>query len=237
MPLTTEMCPYCGEELKRMQLPGSTHFIRIQCECEGAVAARRAEMIERRSDVLRMAWEHTGVPKRYLNVKPDFASLDKLTDGHGLYIFGVRGVGKTHHACEILKAYVAKNTSSAGWCSSRFISASKWLDGISECYGKWNASAEDAFQTAANTGLLVFDDFGKVSRVSEWSLSKLFRLVDERYCEMKPTVFTSKYSLSQLAERFDAIDPESSGDMISRIRETCERIEMSGSDLRLGKSA
>lgn len=233
MQSTIETCPHCGEPLRRYQIPNSSHFMYIQCECEGAVNARKQEHIEHRSDVLRKAWERTGVPRRYLNVMPNFASAEKLADGRGLYIYGQRGVGKTYNACAILKGYVAKHTSDSGWCSARFISANRWLDSIQESYGKWGASAENAFQVAAGTGLLVIDDFGKTSRVSEWSLSRLFRLIDERYGDMKPTIITSKYSLSQLAERFDAVDPETSGDLISRIREMCERFEMTGVDRRL----
>lgn len=233
MQTTTEYCPYCGEELKKYRIPNSSHFMTITCDCEGSVKARKSEYVEHKANLLRSAWERTGVPKRYLDVLPDYASAAKLVDGYGVYLYGPRGVGKTHKACEILKAHVAKNTSDSGWCSARFVSANKWLDSIQECYGRWNSSAEEQFQRAAGTGLLVIDDFGKVSRTSEWALGKLFRLVDERYNAMKPTIFTSKYSLSQLAEKFDAVDPETSGDLISRICEMSERIQMTGVDRRI----
>lgn len=238
MPNTIEYCPHCGCELKRYAIPtlggGREHFVTIECECEGAVAERKSQYVEHKSDLLRNAWERTGVPRRYWDVMPDFAGLKRLEDGHGLYIYGDRGVGKTHSAAAILKAYVARNTSESGWCSARFTTAIRWLDEIQETFGRWNSSAEDVFQRAAGTGLLVVDDFGKLnSRASEWSLGRLFRLVDERNTAKLPTIFTSKYALSALASRFDAVDPETSGDMISRIRETCERIHMTGADRRI----
>lgn len=231
---TIDVCPYCGELLGRYQIPNSSHFMTLECECSGAVAARKREYVDHRSSLLHNAWEKTGVPRRYLDVEPDYESLEKLEDGHGLYIYGTRGVGKTHSACSILKAYVSRNTSSSGWCAARFMTAIGWLDRIQETYGVRGASAEDTFQRAAGTGLLVIDDFGKLNaRASDWSLGRLFRLVDERNSAKLPTIFTSKYSLSRLAEMFDAVNPETSGDMISRIRETCERIEMTGADRRL----
>ena len=181
-----------------------------------------------------MAWERTGVPKRYLDVEPDYEAIKGLEDGIGLYLYGTRGVGKTYAACAALKGYVSRHTNDSGWCSARFISANRWLDSIQETFGRWNASAEDAFQKAAGTGLLVIDDFGKLnSKVNDWALGKLFSLVNERYSDMRPTIFTSKYSLSQLAEKFDAVDRETSGDMISRIREMCRGVEMTGVDRRL----
>lgn len=232
---TTDVCPFCGNPFQKYRIPNSNHYLTIECECDGAKEARRAEYVEQRSSLLRMAWERTGVPKRYWDVEPDYESLEKLEDGNGLYIYGTRGVGKTHSACAILKAYVSRNTSKSGWCAARFVTAIGWLDKIQETYGIRGASAEDAFQRAAGTGLLVIDDFGKLnSRASDWSLGRLFRLVDERNTAKLPTIFTSKYSLSRLAEMFDAVNPETSGDMISRIRETCERVEMTGADRRLG---
>jgi len=239
MQSTIELCPYCGNELRKQPIPslgggGTVHYMNVQCDCDGARAARRAEYRERRGDLLRMAWENTGVPRRYWDVRPDYDGLERVRDGHGLYIYGSRGVGKTHSAAAILKAYVSRNTSEAGWCQARFISANRWLDEIHDAFGRRNVSAEDVFMRAAGTKLLVLDDFGKInSRASEWSVGRLFRLVDERNSAMLPTIFTSKYSLSALADRFSAVDPETAGDMISRIRETCERIEMSGEDRRL----
>jgi DNA replication protein DnaC/primosomal protein DnaI len=174
------------------------------------------------------------VPKRYLEVEPDYSHIDDLENGLGTYLYGTRGVGKTYSACAMLKAYVARHTNDSGWCSARFVSANAWLDSIQETFGRWNSSAEEAFQRAAGTGLLVIDDFGKLnSKANDWALSRLFRLVDERYSDMRPTIFTSKYSLSQLAERFSAVDPETSGDLISRIRETCRGVPMTGADRRL----
>lgn len=238
MPNTTEYCPHCGEEIRRYRIPslggGRARYVNVECECEGARAERKARYVEHKSDVLRAAWERTGVPRRYLDVPTDYEGLGRLEGGRGLYIYGTRGVGKTYSAASILKAYVARNTSDAGWCSARFTTTIRWLDEIQETFGRWNASAEDAFRRAAGSKLLVIDDFGKLnSRASEWGLSRLFRLVDERNSAMLPTIFTSKYSLSALARRFDAVDPETSGDMISRIRETCDRVEMTGEDRRL----
>lgn len=240
---TTEVCPHCGERLRTYAIPamygGREHFMTIKCECEGAVRERRELEIRRRSGGLRAAWERTGVPKRYLDVAPDFARMEALTDGRGLYIFGDRGNGKTKAACSVLKAYVARHTSESGWCSARFMSASRWLDSIQDTYGRWSASAEDAFQRAAGVNFLVLDDIGKVgSRVSEWSVGKLFRLVDERYNDKKTTVFTSRYKLSGLAQRLAVEgDDETPGDMVSRIRETCEAIPMMGRDYRIGNGA
>lgn len=208
------------------------------CSCEGFVSEYVERSRGRRREALTRAWEGTGVPAEYRDVTPDFERLDRidLEGGGGLYLHGRRGTGKTHDACRVLKAYVARNASEDGWCSARFVPVLDWLDRMQDAYHKWSWSAEDEYQRAAGTGLLVLDDIGKTnSRVSDWTIGKLFRLVDDRYRSRRPTIFTSKYGLGELAERLAVDgDADKSGDMVSRIRQRCERVGYDGPDRRLG---
>lgn len=232
-----DVCPFCGKRLEKYRIPslhgGEGRLVTVMCECEGAIEERTRRERADRARVLRTAWERTGVPKRYLDVKPDFKTLMEMEDGKGLYIYGTRGTGKTHAACAILKAYVSRHTSEAGWCSARFISTAAWLDSIQDTYGRFSSS-EDAFQRAAGVKFLVLDDIGKVtSRVSDWSAGKLFRLVDERNGGKRLTVFTSRYQLADLASRMSTYeDRETAGDMVSRIAEMSTPVVMNGPDLR-----
>lgn len=235
---TSDACPMCGRPRERYMIPGlfggCRHWQVMPCECEAE--AERLERRDRRAEQLRKAWEKTGVPKRYLDVTPDFESLGMLEGGRGIYMHGNRGNGKTHHACEVLKAYVSRNTGRSGWCNARFVSAPRWLDAIRDTYGSRWSSSEDAFQTAAGVDLLVLDDFGKVdSGVPTWAVSKLFNLVSERYNDMRPTVFTSRYSLRELVNRLADGDDCSAGDMASRIAETCSMLRFDGEDRRLAR--
>lgn len=238
---TPDVCPYCGNPYPVFILPAlfgaKQRTIRARCSCDGAMAEEARVARAERQKLLRSAWERTGVPKAYLDVEADKAGLAllDLAEGNGLYLHGERGTGKTQAACALLKAYVARNTSDAGWCSARFFSAPRWLDSIQEAYGKWGASAEDAFYRAAGVDFLVFDDIGKLnSNATAWAVGKLFELVDERYCEKRPTVFTSKFDIPSLAMALSVNGSvDVSGDIVSRIRQRCEPVLFEGPDRRL----
>lgn len=238
----TTRCPFCGREYPKIVIPS---FMGIPervvtsrtCDCPDFLKDKAMRKRDERQEQLKAAWKRTGVPLDYKDVHPNhelLGSID-LEAGHGLYLHGKRGTGKTTEACRVLKAYVATSTDDHGWCSARFVSALDWLDKMQDAYHHYSASAEDEFQRAAGVEFLVLDDMGKVnSRVSDWTLGKLFRLVDIRYRNRKPTIYTSKYSLGKLAERLTIdTDAESAGDMVSRINQRCRRIEYDGPDLRL----
>lgn len=217
---------------------GLPRVITSPCGCEGSMAEERERLRAERSETLRRAWERTGVPAEYLDVAPDSARLESLDldEGQGLYLHGTRGTGKTMVACAVLKAYVARNTDAGGWCSARFVSAPRWLSRMQDMMGRWGDSAEDEFQRAAGTGLLVFDDIGKISsRVSDWAVGKMFELVDARCSGRRPTIYTSKYDLGGLAERLELEDGdgETSGDIVSRIYRRSVRERFDGPDMRL----
>ena len=73
--------------------------------------------------------------------------------------------------------------------------------------------------------VLVIDDFG-VQRDSPWEQETLYNLIDARYEAEKFTIITSnnnpEKSLKELSE----------GRILSRIREMCRILELSGEDYR-----
>lgn len=241
---TARTCPHCGRPLPTFTIPAlhgrGTITLHGDCNCDKAVAEMEAELRRERSEALRSAWTSTGVPREYLGVSPDREALSSidLDAGNGLYLHGHRGTGKTTKACEILKAYVAGHTSERGWCSARFVSAPAWLDRMRDAYDRRGASAEEEFERASRTGFLVLDDLGKfTSRVTDWAVGKIFRLVDERWSERRPTVFTSKYSVSALSDRLmECGDTDTVGDIASRISGMCRSVRFDGPDRRLSRN-
>lgn len=231
-------CPHCGRELPTYRVPAAfgapERTLRGECGCEAAVAERARSARDARTAQLRTAWERTGVPAHYLGVEPDATHLATLEAGRGLYLWGPRGAGKTHAACRLLKAWVARHTSAEGWCSARFLTTVGWLDGISATYGT-RASAEEAYQRAAGARVLVLDDLGKLTASSSaHAVGKIFRLVDDRCTAHRPTVFTSQYDLARLAERLTAgADTETPDAIVSRVFESCEQVRLDGPDRRL----
>ena len=225
-------CPYCGKEYPLLRVRGlfgkDGRAIRsTRCGCDGEAEAERAAYVARRRVELGDAWAKTNVPRLFKGVTPDKDGL-RLIESRGIYISGPRGTGKTARACSILKAYVARNQE-GGYVSAKFISLPDWLASMRR---DWGSQEEDAYQRAAGVKLLVLDDIGK-GKPTAWAMERLFRLVDDRYANMRRTIYTSQYSLAELGRRC-AVDGdiETAEAMVSRIYQTCEGIELSGPDLR-----
>ena len=81
--------------------------------------------------------------------------------------------------------------------------------------------------------LLIIDDLGK-EQCSDWSMSILYSILNERYEDMKPTIITTNYSAEDLIR---ALTPKGYDDtkivaIISRLRETSTVITMAWEDYR-----
>lgn len=124
-------------------------------------------------------------------------------EGRGLYFYSdTKGSGKTMVACavanEILKAHDI---------SVKFISVTDYIELVK---AKDNCSRE-RIQSILEAGLLILDDVGAQVENKEWITTALFRLIDRRYTNHYPTIFTSNVRMEDLktderiAERIYAI--------------------------------
>lgn len=109
--------------------------------------------------------------------------------GMGLYIYSeTKGSGKTMLACcllnEITKRYV---------CSVKFINI---LDFI-EMTKKGADSGSEDVKAVYQAGLLVVDDIG-VQMAKEWIDTVLYRLINDRYANRLPTIYTSNLPVDGL---------------------------------------
>ncbi|WP_286080128.1 ATP-binding protein [Parablautia intestinalis] len=121
---------------------------------------------------------------RYIMRYPEFRK-----NGMGLYIHsGTKGSGKTMLACclinEIAKRYPG---------SVKFVNI---LDFLEMTKKGFNGDDEDV-RAIHQAGLLVVDDIG-VQMAKEWIDTVLYRLVNERYVNRLPTVYTSNVPVSRL---------------------------------------
>lgn len=231
---TCRTCPYCGKPYPTIKIPslfgaGSKTIQSAVCGCEGERAHESEEARRRLQADLTRAWHKTGVPKRYWDVQPDHDGLSDMEAAGGMYMTGRKGTGKTTKACEILKAYVRREQRD-GWVSARFMSVPDWLASLR---GRWGEQEEEGYQRAAVSKLLVLDDIGK-GNPTGWAIERLFRLIDERYNQMRPTIYTSQYNLGDLSDRLTIEgDLETADAIVSRIHETCKGVRFDGPDLRI----
>ena len=81
--------------------------------------------------------------------------------------------------------------------------------------------------------LLIIDDLGK-EQCSDWSMSTLYSILNDRYEDMKPTIVTTNYNADSLA---NALTPKGFDNtkivaIISRLRETSTVMTMAWADIR-----
>lgn len=115
---------------------------------------------------------------------------DFRNQGRGLYITSsAKGSGKTMLACcianEILKTHDI---------SVKFISVPDYIELI-------KAKDDDSrghIEAIREAGLLIFDDIGTQVENKDWITTALFRLIDRRYTNHYPTIFTSNVSMEEL---------------------------------------
>lgn len=113
--------------------------------------------------------------------------------GHGLYLTGSLGSGKTRLAASVLND-LARGGARGGvaWA------VAEWLEGLRRRYHDGGA---DEFEAQTRTAdILLLDDIG-AERVTDWVQERLFLLVDYRYRHSLPTLFTSNLHPDELADR------------------------------------
>lgn len=158
--------------------------------------------------------------KRYCEVAREV--LDK---GIGIYLFGSKGAGKSHlTACmanELMNNYYSV-------LYTNFSEISKY---IRSTFNKTTETEYDFLERLSNIDFLFIDDFGTelVTKNDQdlWLQEKVFEVINKRYNNNKPIIFTSNYSLRQLYEERGIADKT-----IDRINEMCEIMKLEGDSFR-----
>lgn len=165
------------------------------------------------------------IPPRYT-----YATTDR-TDVHGwvlhvltdprtapsLLVAGTTGTGKTHTAYAALRL-LSESATLGRWVATSTAS----LYGDLRPSGKRDTEA--AFAAFATAGVLLLDDLG-ATKNTEWTEEITYRLIDHRYVNCLPSIFTTNVRPSELAERL--------GDRTaSRLAEMCTRVVLEGDDRR-----
>ncbi len=134
----------------------------------------------------------------------------------GLFLLGAYGVGKTHLA-------VAVAASLADRCRVRFRTVPALLaEARSAIRGQRDAA--DPLLECCDVPLLLLDDLGQ-EKNSDWVWEQRFLLINYRYEQELPTVFTSNLAPEALQEKIG-------GAAMSRIWDMCAGVAIDGEDHR-----
>ncbi len=197
--------------------------------------------VRMRIDRINSIYARSGIDKKYRwRFFDSYDSIHKLASdakntaydmvkkfpnvGKGLFLWGNPGTGKTLLSSIILTELILRHA-----VEGRFIKISRTFfnrlratfNEESETYGEANRIEREL----AEVDVLVVDDFG-VQRDSPWESETLYNLVDARYEAEKFTIFTSNNN------PFKTLKELAGGRILSRIKEMCTIVEVSGPDYR-----
>lgn len=232
-----------------------------RCDCEKAVAFWKgwdakqekikkekelAEERELRKQKIESILGKSGIKKRYLSrtlesfkvtaenseafkIAVDYIKqFDKYSaQGKGLYLEGTCGTGKTHLAVAIALKLISKGVPVI--CKTSI----DILGDIKRCYERNSeVTEEEVLEAYKSVDLLIIDDLGK-EQTTEWSVPVLYSILNERYEALLPTIITTNYNTSALAEKLSAKgDTETAAAIISRFVESYKRVTMAWADYR-----
>ncbi len=138
-------------------------------------------------------------------------------DGSGLFLVGPWGTGKSHLAYAVLHELVkAGNPGMAA-------TVPDLMDDL-----RPGQEAEGKITILKNIDFLVLDDLG-AQKNTEWVTERIFVIVNARYADLRPTIYTSNSRLEEL-ERTPGW-----ARIIDRIIEACRVVKMDGSSYRKDK--
>ena len=224
-------CPLCDDSgWKTIDRDGRPVVVRCECWRQASaarlVAAARVPKRYQHCDLQAfLTYDNDGL-QRAVSACRRFAEQFPVVD-KGLFLVGPPGVGKSHLAVAVLKQAILTRGA-----RGLFYDVRELLRLIRSTYNPVVKTAEmDILRPVMDGDLLVLDDLG-AEKTSEWVEETLNLIVNTRYNERRPTIFTSNFE-----EKEDRTDPDSllsrvGFRMHSRLYEMCEFLEYDGVDYR-----
>ena len=227
--------PPAPPDVFRCQVCEDTGFVNVT-DAEDHARWRRCECAERELEANRraamVAWCELPAPMRSLvfgaiEVRKGAVGLAEAMSWLRLYaqgrqeqpwawLDGPKGLAKTHLVVAVLNYRLEHPDLPQG----KFVHVEDWLDHLRD--GMADNSYSERFHLYCDVPLLVLDDLG-AHQGTPWAVAKVDQLVDYRYRNKLPTLFTTNPT-AQLPDR--AAD---------RMRDTrlCRKLNLSGTSYRL----
>ena len=244
--------PYCDKcKTKRFfTLEDGSLCMRGMCKCQEEDKNRQEEEERRFQRITRfnMSVEDALVGERYRSVRFDTATIttsnqaayakcanyaknyqEMLKQNIGLYIYGDNSSGKTYLTACLCNELIW-NGAECIYTNLAYI-----LSNIRSSYDKNGMGECRLLRQLQRYDFAFIDDLGKEflgrefnAASSKWAEEKLFEVLNTRYNARKPTIFSSNYSLKELASTLNLDNA-----ILARIDEMATRvIKLEGDDFR-----
>ena len=238
---------YCKKCDTRRTCFGFTRKVRCICKCQKEAKDQEEEEVRKKERLKRIEKlrEASLLGDRYKTVSFETTDLynadyelvfnrckkycevadQVLNRGIGIYLFGSKGVGKSH-----LTACMA-NKLMENYYTVLFTNFSEISKSIRSSFGKKGKTELEFMDKLGSIDFLFIDDFGTELLTKNeqdlWLQEKVFDIVNKRYNNNKPIIFTSNYTLSQMINSRGLADKTA-----DRIMEMCETMKLEGDSYR-----
>lgn len=150
---------------------------------------------------------------------------DQLSKRESLFIYGASGVGKSHIACALAKNLLENEI------EVMYFNTGELLERLRAEY-KDEVYDEDYNESLFTrlldfNGVLILDDIG-AEKTSDWVIERLYIIINKKYEDMVPMIFTSNCSIEELHVKIG-------GRIASRISGMSAFIKKVGEDRRIKK--
>ncbi|MET7752597.1 ATP-binding protein [Micromonospora sp. NPDC005367] len=208
--------------------PGNNATFCSPCASERKAANPNARA-EMRAERVRQDCDRR-FPRRFRDAQADhpgvLAWIDQAVadpdNAPSLLLLGPVGTGKTHQAYGALRA-LAPEVTGREWI------ATTSPDLFASLRPRPGADMEADFARYRQASILLVDDLG-AAKNTEWVEEITYRLIDGRYLDMRPSIFTTNSTPAELRDHL--------GDRIaSRLAQICTPIVLDGPDRRRTSAA
>lgn len=240
-----KICENCGDPIQKIvELFGVKRKVPVICGCrkrelnEKEKRDLNIEKQERLKSLMKNSlmekrffeknfenWDFTKGSKSMYNLGIKYLeNFEKAKEnGLGLLIHGNPGSGKSYLSFAIANGLLQKQIPTI--C----ISINGLLERIRETYSRWGTEGEtEILKSLSNADLLVLDDLG-VEQSTDWSVTKIYNIIDSRYRNKLPLIVTTNFSIDELKEMY-------AERTVDRLLEMCTPIQNNGSSIRKEKA-